>query len=261
MGCRIRVYIWQIPVRLTHWVNFVCIVILSFTGYYIHNPYILVSAREPYGLYFMGWMRYIHFVTAFVFVASILLRTYWAFAGNQWASWRGLFPILTQEGRKSARAAFRYYFFFQRNPPEVVGHNALAGQSYMFIVFLYFVAIITGFALFGQLYANSIWPGLTGWVFWIFETQTVRLMHFMVMWVLIAFAIHHIYSAWLIDMEEGNGLMSSIFSGFKFINETQKPDWIEQRSNPFANMFRSKSQETPREASSTEVVTPADAPQ
>jgi Ni/Fe-hydrogenase 1 B-type cytochrome subunit len=29
-------------------------------------------------------------------------------------------------------------------------------------------------------------------------------------------------------MEEGNGLMSSIFSGYKFLPGNQQPDWIEQ---------------------------------
>lgn len=29
-------------------------------------------------------------------------------------------------------------------------------------------------------------------------------------------------------MEEGNGLMSSIFSGYKFLPKNQQPDWIEQ---------------------------------
>jgi Ni/Fe-hydrogenase 1 B-type cytochrome subunit len=39
----------------------------------------------------------------------------------------------------------------------------------------------------------------------------------MIMWLLIAFALHHVYSAFLVDAEEANGLMSSIFSGWKFI--------------------------------------------
>ncbi len=45
----------------------------------------------------------------------------------------------------------------------------------------------------------------------------MRLTHHMVMWLLIAFALQHIYSAFLVDVEEANGLMSSIFSGWKFI--------------------------------------------
>ena len=48
------------------------------------------------------------------------------------------------------------------------------------------------------------------------------------MYLILAFVVHHVYAAWLIDMEEGNGLMSSIFSGYKFLPRNQQPDWIEQ---------------------------------
>ena len=213
-----RIYVWEIPVRLTHWVNVAAIVVLSFTGYYIGNPWIQVSAREWYGPYFMGWMRYLHFVTAFIFVASLALRTYWAFAGNEWASWRNLFPFLTKEGRKSLADAIKYYLFLKREPPEVIGHNALAGLTYMFIVALYFLQMLTGFALLGEVNTDGIWYKLTGWVFLFVSNQILRLIHHMIMWLLIAFALHHVYSAFLVDSEEGNGLMSSIFSGFKFIH-------------------------------------------
>jgi Ni/Fe-hydrogenase 1 B-type cytochrome subunit len=213
-----RLYVWEIPVRLTHWVNVACIVVLSFTGYYIGNPWILVSSREWYGPYFMGIMRYTHFVTAFVFIASLLLRTYWAFVGNEWASWRGLFPFLTAEGRKSLADAFQYYFFLRREPPEVIGHNALAGLTYAFIVFLYFLQTVTGFALLGEVNTSGLWYQLTGWVFRFVSNQDLRLVHHLIMWLLIAFVLHHVYSAFLVDSEEGNGLMSSIFSGFKFVH-------------------------------------------
>lgn len=213
-----RLYVWEIPVRLTHWVNVTCIVVLSFTGYYIGNPWILVSSREWYGPYFMGIMRYTHFVTAFVFIASLLLRTYWSIVGNEWASWRGLFPFLTADGRKALADAFRYYFFLRRKPPEVIGHNALAGLTYAFIVFLYFLQTVTGFALLGEVNTSGIWYQLTGWIFRLVSNQDLRLVHHLIMWLLIAFALHHVYSAFLVDSEEGNGLMSSIFSGFKFVH-------------------------------------------
>lgn len=226
---RRRVYVWEIPVRLTHWINVASIIVLSFTGYFVGNPYVAVAQREPYGSYFMGLMRYIHFITAFVFIASLLLRTYWAFVGNRWASWRGLFPFLTAEGRRGLRRAGRYYFFLRREPPEVAGHNALAGLTYLGIVFLYFVMILTGLALLGLLHPVGVLPALTGWVFAILTPQRVRLLHHVVMYILIAFAIHHVYSAWLVDLEEANGLMSSIFSGFKFMREGRTPDWIVPR--------------------------------
>jgi hypothetical protein len=104
----------------------------------------------------MGIMRYTHFVTAFVFIASLLLRTYWSIVGNEWASWRGLFPFLTADGRKALADAFKYYFFLRREPPEVIGHNALAGLTYAFIVFLYLLQTVTGFALLGEV--NTVVP-------------------------------------------------------------------------------------------------------
>ena len=213
-----RLYVWEIPVRLTHWVNVASIVMLSLTGYYIGNPWILVSSREWYGPYFMGIVRFTHFVVAFIFIASLLLRTYWAIAGNEWASWRGLFPFLTKEGRKSLADAIGYYFFLRREPPEVIGHNALAGLTYGWIVFLYFVQTFTGFALIGEVNTSGIWYKLTGWIFLFVHNQVLRQAHHLIMWLLIAFALHHVYSAFLVDSEEGNGLMSSIFSGFKFIH-------------------------------------------
>ncbi|MBI5029191.1 MAG: Ni/Fe-hydrogenase, b-type cytochrome subunit [Chloroflexi bacterium] len=213
-----RMYVWEIPVRLTHWVNVLAIVVLSLTGYYIGNPWILVSSREWYGPFFMGNVRFVHFLFAFIFVASLLLRTYWAFVGNEWASWRGLFPFLTAEGRKGIVNAIKYYLFLRREPPEVVGHNALAGMTYAVIVFLYFMQALTGFALLGEVNPAGIWHPLTGWIFRFVTNQELRLVHHLIMWLLFAFVIHHVYAAILIDNEEGNGLLSSIFSGFKFVS-------------------------------------------
>ena len=213
-----RVYVWEIPVRLTHWVNVVSIVVLSFTGYYIGNPYVRVSSREAYGPFFMGNMRFIHLLFAYIFVASLLLRTYWAFfGGNQWASWRALIPFVTPEGRGKLKQAIQYYLFLRREPPTTLGHNALAGFTYAVIVFLYFLQTLTGFALYGQVNPGGFWWTLTSWVFLILSNQYVRLLHHLIMWLLIAFAIHHVYSAFLVDVEEANGLLSSIFSGWKFI--------------------------------------------
>ncbi|MEI6180104.1 MAG: Ni/Fe-hydrogenase, b-type cytochrome subunit [Chloroflexales bacterium] len=225
---RRRVYVWEIPVRLTHWVNVLSIVLLSFTGYFIGNPYLFIAPRESYASFFMGTVRFVHFAAAFLFMGSVLLRTYWAFAGNAYADWRGLFPFLSKDGRKNMLHAAQYYFFFRRDPPEVAGHNALAGLSYMIIVILYGMIIFTGLALFGQLHPVSPWYTLTNWVFGFVTMQRVRIAHHMIMWALLIFAIYHVYVAWLIDMEEGNGLMSSMFSGFKFLPRNQDLDWIEK---------------------------------
>ena len=38
-----------------------------------------------------------------------------------------------------------------------------------------------------------------------------------IMWLLLGFMVHHVYSSLLMDAEEKNGLMTSIFSGYKFV--------------------------------------------
>jgi Ni/Fe-hydrogenase 1 B-type cytochrome subunit len=216
-----RVYVWELPVRLTHWVNVLAIVILSFTGYYIGNPYIEVSPREPYGEFFMANMRFLHIVFGYIFVASLLIRTYWAFwGGNRWASWRALVPFFTEEGRGYMLESLRYYLFLRREPPTMMGHNALAGFTYGIIVLLYFLQTFTGFALHGLGDPGGFWWGATSWAFTIVDAQAMRFIHHLIMWLLIGFAIHHVYSAFLVDAEEANGLMSSIFSGWKFIVPT-----------------------------------------
>jgi len=213
-----RIYVWEIPVRLTHWINVLSIVVLSFTGYYIGNPYVSASPREWFGAYFMGTIRFVHFATAYIFIGSIALRTYWGFiGGNQWASWRALIPFVTPEGRGKLKHALQYYTFLRRDPPVILGHNALAGFTYAVIVLLYFLQIFTGGALYGTVEPGSFWWTLTHWVFNIVSLQYIRLIHHLIMWFLIAFALQHVYSAFLVDAEEANGLLSSIFSGWKFI--------------------------------------------
>ena len=69
-----------------------------------------------------------------------------------------------------------------------------------------------------------------------FGVQTVRLLHYLIMFLIIAFTIHHVYSAVLIDIEEQRGLVSSIMTGRKSLTarhiaeaeeEAEKPEVIE----------------------------------
>jgi Ni/Fe-hydrogenase 1 B-type cytochrome subunit len=204
-----RMYIWQVPVRLTHWVNVLAILILSATGFYIGNPVLGGS------VFLMAWVRGVHRITAYVFIASFALRTYWAFAGNRWASWRELFPYLWRDGRRGMARTFLYYTFLRRDPPRTVGHNPLAGLAYSAVVALMVVEVVTGFAL--QSLGSAGWrTAAFGWVFALVGQQSVRLAHHMIMWLLLGFMVHHVYSSLLMDAEEKNGLMTSIFSGYKF---------------------------------------------
>ena len=108
-----------------------------------------------------------------------------------------------------------WYLFLRRDLPSVLGHNALAAGTYIVVFFLFLIQTVTGFALEAQ-HGAGFPAELFGWIAGIFGVTTVRVVHHLVMWLILAFMIHHVYSALLVDHWEKNGLMSSIFSGFKF---------------------------------------------
>jgi hypothetical protein len=51
----------------------------------------------------------------------------------------------------------------------------------------------------------------------IFGPQLIRIVHHLCMWAILAIALFHIYSSVLVDHIERNGLISSIFSGYKIV--------------------------------------------
>ncbi|BBA68671.1 Ni/Fe-hydrogenase, b-type cytochrome subunit [Geobacter sulfurreducens] len=211
-NCLYEEYVWEVPVRVTHWVNMLAIVVLSVTGIYIGSPKTLgLSASD----YVMGWVRVIHFTAGYTFTVSVASRIWWAFAGNRHAGWREFVPFLSQEGRRNMWRMFTYYTFLSRKVPHPIGHNALAGATYLLVFLLYLTMIFTGLALYAEHRPGGAMHVLLSPLYWLFSNQGMRLTHHMVMWLLIAFAIHHVYSAWLMDVKERGGVMSSIFGGYK----------------------------------------------
>jgi len=88
-----RVYVWELPVRVYHWINAVALVLLCVTGYLIGAPIRAFYAAEAYQQYWFGWVRFIHFVCAFVYVFNFLARLYWGFVGNKYSHWNAFFPL------------------------------------------------------------------------------------------------------------------------------------------------------------------------
>ena len=207
----VRVYVWEWPVRISHWVIVISLCVLSLTGYYLYEPYIIARGSQAF---MMGTMRFIHEVTGFVFIAAFLLRFYWFFKGNRWARWRQY--VLTDTERwRGARNMLRYYLFLRREPESRVGHNPLAGAAYSTIYAFVLIEILTGLALFNHVVHNNVLGFFIGWLPWLIGIQYLREIHFFLMFVLWAFFYHHIYSAWLMSIEERSGLIGSIFSGYK----------------------------------------------
>jgi Ni/Fe-hydrogenase 1 B-type cytochrome subunit len=208
-----RVYVWELPVRISHWLIFFSIAVLSVTGWYIHSPFWISRGA---GAFTMATMRFAHIVAGYVFLTAFILRVYWFFAGNYWASWRFFIPSDKQRWKTMGRMA-KYYLFLRREPVRDVGHNALAGITYTLVFLIIAWEGFSGLVLYSQVRGPGVARTLFGWAPRMMDIQYIRLFHFLGMFALIAFAIHHVYSAVLVSIEEGNGLIESMFSGFKFV--------------------------------------------
>ena len=206
---RVSLYIWQVPVRITHWVTATCIVVLSVTGLYIADPF-LIAPGGP----IMSTIRLIHILAALVFLVSGLVRTWWLLSGNRFARWSAFIPTSRFQAMELFRQA-GFYGFIRKDIPKVLGHNQLAATAYLALFALLLVETVTGFALDGLLGSE---PGATlfGWLRELFGPQLLRLVHHLAMYAILAIAVFHIYSCILVDHIEKNGLVSSIVSGFKF---------------------------------------------
>ncbi|MBW2475913.1 MAG: Ni/Fe-hydrogenase, b-type cytochrome subunit [Deltaproteobacteria bacterium] len=207
-------YVWQWPVRITHWVNVLSMIMLSITGFYIGSPFMTAPDSSQY---VMGWMRFLHFTFAYLFTVSVIARIIWMFIGNHHASWKAFIPWLTNDGRKAFVKMFRYYTFTGKQISYEVGHNPVAATAYLGIFALFLFQIVSGFAMYGQYAPGGFWDSILGGLNLLVGNQWLRLLHHGVMWLLIGFIINHIYSGWLMDIKERNGTMSGIFSGYRYI--------------------------------------------
>ena len=213
----VKVYVWQIPVRITHWVIALTIVILSITGFYIGRP--MMSVPGPAGEAFvMGWMKVIHLYAAWTFTAAVVVRVIWMFTGNKYAHW-DKFVAVNRTRRRGFLPVVAFYSFLRDKPPAYVGHNPVAASAYSLVFGLYFLAIATGLVMHGaSADTGSIMSWFGGLAPLFGGLQIARWIHHVVMWLLLGFAVHHVYSAWLMSIVDADGTMDSIFSGYKFVH-------------------------------------------
>ena len=221
------VYVYQAPVRLWHWVNAIAIVVLCLTGYFIGSPPPAVHG-EASDSFLFGWIRYLHFSAAYILIVGILLRIYWAFVGNHHARqiflprvWKGTFW-------KELGHEIKWYAMIAKEPMKYVGHNPLA-TLVMHIMFVWGIVfmIFTGLALYGEGAGMGSWQYnlFSSWLIPLFgQSQDVHSWHHLGMWVIICFAIIHIYAAVREDIMSRQSIISSMFSGWRTFRDDKPAD-------------------------------------
>ncbi|MFA6456229.1 MAG: Ni/Fe-hydrogenase, b-type cytochrome subunit [Bacteroidota bacterium] len=214
-----RVYVWQLPVRLYHWVNAIAVTLLACTGYLIGHPFAIQSGTEAFDNYWFGTVRFIHFVSAFFFFFNFAFRIYWGFVGNKYAGWKNFIPTTKKQFAEMNEVLKVDILQAKIQPLESIGHNSLAGATY-FITFLAFIfQSITGFGMYAAMSTSTL-PQLFAWIVPLMGGDfAVRQWHHLMMWFFVIFSMIHVYLVFYHDYVERRGIISSMAGGWKFIEK------------------------------------------
>jgi Ni/Fe-hydrogenase 1 B-type cytochrome subunit len=220
IGVATAVYVWQYALRLFHWSMVISIAVLAFTGYYIHDPFIIDQVKRPF---LMGWFRFVHEGFGMLFIALFVMRLCLFFrfsGGNRWIRWNQYVPLRGSQWREMWNV-MQFYTFIRRTAVSKIGHNAMAALSYLAIYLLLLVEIVTGLVMYDWMLRSAVLHFLVGWIPRVVDIQNIRLIHFFLMFVFIAFGIFHVHISMLISRVEKRGLMDSIFTGYKVVPNSQ----------------------------------------
>jgi Ni/Fe-hydrogenase 1 B-type cytochrome subunit len=211
-----RVYVWELPVRIFHWVAAISIFLLAVTGLMIGWPQTLWMSDEPYQQYWFGWVRFIHFATAYVLFFAVLFRLYWSFVGNEYSRWSSYVPY-RKDQLQNAWDTIKVDILQIKNEGKIsVGHNYLAALTYFGLFFVILFEVISGFGLYASM--SDAWlPGFFTWIVPLMGGDAnVRQWHHIMTWAFVIFTLIHVYLAFYHDYVEGRGTVSSIIGGWKF---------------------------------------------
>ncbi|AVX20667.1 MULTISPECIES: Ni/Fe-hydrogenase, b-type cytochrome subunit [Carboxydocella] len=162
--------------RVYHWINLVSMAVLILTGFYIHRPFAPGYMFEA---------RLLHFIFMYVLFFNLLGRIIYAFLGRYADAGQFSFGI---KDIKALWEVVKYYAFIGPHPQKSGKYNALQKLSYLGIVVIILFQAVTGFALYRPELFSSVVTTLGG-------LHALRMTHYLVMWIIIAFTIIHVYMA------------------------------------------------------------------
>jgi cytochrome b len=132
---------WDLSTRIFHWLNAIFVLILIGLGTAI--LYAGTFGISPEGKILL---KSIHVYVGYAFVANLIWRIFWGFAGNRFARWKAILPF----GKDYLHDLFTYVKnLFTDKPDHYLGHNPLARLMIGVMYLLLVLQGITGLILAG----------------------------------------------------------------------------------------------------------------
>ena len=212
-------YIFSPFLRIFHWIMASQIVILFATGLLITKPMDVAAVEPVFSITSMDLVRDIHFTSAFILCASLILRVY-GFIVNKGDR---LFPRVWEGHFYEETVDVALHYMLLRPHHASFLRNPLARGSYAMLYVLLLIEILTGFGMYFMTDPTSTGAMLFGWVNVLVGSEMMsHYIHHYVAWFIILFAIGHLYMVIRAEFMEGESEISSMFSGKKILAHTPK---------------------------------------
>ena len=227
-------HVWELPVRIFHWVNVLSILGLAFLG-------LIILYGRDFGISGDGklLLKTIHTYFGYVFAINLLLRIIWFFFANKYSNWKSLIPF----GKKH-RTALKSYISGSKDgtTAHYLGHNPLGRIMISLLFLLLTVQGATGLVLAGtDLYMPPFGNSIAQWVAETDENDTPMeimagskdninpenyqamretrkpfiITHKYAFYVLLIAIFFHILGVVVAETKEKSGLISAMFTGKK----------------------------------------------
>ena len=231
-----RYPVWDLPVRLFHWINFLAVFSL------IAVALIMMYKKELgiTGVEAKIGLKELHVNIGYVFVSNLLLRLLWGFFANRYGRWRSILP-----GRGFIGLLRGYVDSIRGGAPQAfLGHNPLGRLAVTAMLLLMLVIAGTGLVRAGtDVYYPPFGGLITDFVaaagsdpatlkpYDPTATDPGRMaelkafkgpfgeVHKYAAYSLMAIILLHIFFVIRAEVREGGGLVSAMFRGYKVMDK------------------------------------------
>jgi len=182
-----------IALRCFHWVNAISIIMLTLTGFVIHNPlnFHLFGGN-------MDTVRYLHFMFMYVLIFSTIGRIWYMIITKDY---RNILFYRWQDVKDLGSLAL-YYLFLKNTYPDYGKYNPGQKLMYTGVFLMIIIQVITGFILYMP-------TNFSGWAYAIGGFVVVRMIHYCITWLFIIAVMVHVY----LDLAEGMPVLVSMING------------------------------------------------
>ena len=166
----------------------------------------------------MNWIRFIHFVAAYTFLISFLIRIYWSLAGNEYADMLKWIPF-TRERLKRLFDDIKHHLVLDIKATYSIGHTSLGSFMFFLLQLIFLFSLVSGFAMYSARHPGEHWKVIGDWVQLNMPVEGMKSYHKTVMYIFIFFVPGHMFMSWICNLKHNNRLIRSIFNGHKVVDK------------------------------------------